>query len=89
VVVGRQYLDRVGGSIPVATIDRADPNALPGGPAAARPSITLADGLVIVAVDDPGAVADASPSSSLVVSPRDLTELLDMLGPGSRVLVRQ
>jgi hypothetical protein len=44
---------------------------------------------VIVAVDDPGAVADASPSSSLVVSPRDLTELLDMLGPGSRVLVRQ
>lgn len=89
VVVGRQYLDRVGGSIPVATINRVDPNALPGGPAAARPSITLADGLVIEAADDPGAVADASPSSSLVVSPRDLAELIDMLGPGSRILVRQ
>lgn len=89
VVVGRQYLDRVGGSIPVATINRVDPNALPGGPAAARPSITLADGLVIEAADDPGAVADASPSSSLVVSPRDLAELVDILGPGSRILIRQ
>jgi hypothetical protein len=89
VVVGRQYLDRVGGSIPVATINRGDPNALPGGPAAARPSITLADGLVIEAADDPAAVADASPSSSLVVSPRDLAELIDILGPGSRILVRQ
>lgn len=89
VVVGRQYLDRVGGSIPVATINRVDPNALPGGPAAARPSITLADGLMIEAADDPGAVADASPSSSLIVSPRDLAELIDILGPGSRILVRQ
>lgn len=88
-VVGRQYLDRIGGSIPVATINRADPNALPGGPAAGRPSITLADGLVIEAVDDPGTVADAAPSSSLVVSPRDLAELVDILGPGSRILIRQ
>ncbi|MGB8854803.1 MAG: LysM peptidoglycan-binding domain-containing protein [Pirellulales bacterium] len=89
VVVGRQYLDRVGGSIPVATINRADPNALPGGPAAARTSITLADGLVIEAVDDPAAMADAAPSSSLVVSSRDLAELIDILGPGSRILIRQ
>ena len=89
VVVGRQYLDRVGGSIPVATINRVDPNALLGGPAAARPSITLADGLMIEAADDPGAVADASPSSSLIVSPRDLAELIDILGPGSRILIRQ
>lgn len=89
VVVGRQYLDRVGGAIPVATINRVDPNALPGGPAAARPSITLADGLMIEAADDPGAVADASPSSSLIVSPRDLAELIDILGPGSRILIRQ
>ena len=89
VVVGRHYLERVGGSIPVATISRGDPNALPGGPAAGRPSITLADGLVIEAVDDPSAVADAAPSSSLVISPRDLAELIDILGPGSRVLIRQ
>ena len=89
VVVGRQYLDRVGGSIPVATINRVDPNALPGGPAAARPSIALADGLVIEAVDDPAAMADAAPSSSLVVSSRDLAELIDILGPGSRILIRQ
>lgn len=89
VVVGRQYLDRVGGSIPVATINRADPNALPGGPAAARTSIALADGLMIEAVDDPAAMADAAPSSSLVVSSRDLAELIDILGPGSRILIRQ
>lgn len=89
VVVGRHYLERVGGSIPVATISRGDPNALPGGPAAGRPSIALADGLMIEAVDDPGAVADAVPSSSLVISPRDLAELIDILGPGSRVLIRQ
>lgn len=89
VVVGRHYLERVGGSIPVATISRGDPNALPGGPAAGRPSIALADGLVIEAADDPGAVADTAPSSSLVISPRDLAELIDILGPGSRVLIRQ
>ncbi|NBX30307.1 LysM domain-containing protein [bacterium] len=89
VVVGRQYLERVGGSIPVAAINRVDPNALPGGPATARPTIALTDGLMIEAADDPAAVTDASPASSLVVSPRDLAELVDILGPGSRILVRQ
>lgn len=89
VVVGRQYLDRVGSSIPVVSINSIDPNALPGGPAAAKPAIALGDGMTIEAVDDPGAVADAAPSSSLVVSPRDLAELVDILGPGSRILVRQ
>ncbi len=89
VVVGRQYLDRVGSSIPVVSINSLDPNALPGGPAAAKPAIALGDGMTIEAVDDPGAVADAAPSSSLVVSPRDLAELIDILGPGSRILVRQ
>ena len=90
VVVGRQYLERVGSSIPVVSINNIDPNALPGGPAAsAKPAIALGDGMTIEAADDPGAVADAAPSSSLVVSPRDLAELVDILGPGSRILVRQ
>jgi hypothetical protein len=90
VVVGRQYLERVGSSIPVVAVNGIDPNALPGGPAAsAKLAIALGDGMTIEAVDDPGAVADVAPSSSLVVSPRDLAELIDILGPGSRILVRQ
>ena len=44
---------------------------------------------MIEAVDDPAAMADAAPSSSLVVSSRDLAELIDILGPGSRILIRQ
>jgi LysM repeat protein len=89
VVVGRQYLERVGSSIPVVSVHSIDPNALPGGPAAPKPVIALGEGMTIEAVDDPGAVADAAPSSSLVVSPRDLAEIVDILGPGSRILVRQ
>jgi hypothetical protein len=34
-------------------------------------------------------LADTVAPSSVVVSERDLAELLDILGPGSRVLVRQ
>jgi hypothetical protein len=34
-------------------------------------------------------VTDNVPPSSLIVSVRDLDELIDILGPGSRVLVRQ
>lgn len=89
VVIGRQYLERVGSSIPVVAINSLDPNALPGGPAAPKPSIALGEGMTIDAMDDPGAVADSAPSSSIVVSPRDLAELVDILGPGSRILVRQ
>jgi hypothetical protein len=49
----------------------------------------LADGLVIEAADDPTLVPDDAAPASLVVSARDLAELLDILGPGSSVLVRQ
>jgi len=52
-------------------------------------AIVLGEGLVIEAVDDPTAVSDNVPQSSLIVSARDLDELIDILGPGSRVLVRQ
>jgi LysM repeat protein len=86
-VVGRQFLDRVGGSLPVVEVSRGEAPA--GQPATLRRRIALGDGLVIEAVDDPGIVTDNAPQSSLVVSVRDLDELIDILGPGSRVLVRQ
>jgi hypothetical protein len=49
----------------------------------------LADGLGIEAAEDPGVASESSPATSLVVSGRDLAELIDLLGPGSKVLVRQ
>ncbi len=88
VVIGREYLTRVGSVLPVATVSRgASDRAQPGVPP--RKSIGLGGGFVIEAADDPAANADATPVTSLVVSVRDLEELLDILGPGSRVLVRQ
>jgi hypothetical protein len=94
VVVGRQFLARVGGSISVAEVHRGAGREIQavGGAVSdpgAKPSIVLADGLVIEAAEDPGIASDNSPATSLVVSVRDLTELLDILGPGSKVLVRQ
>jgi hypothetical protein len=94
VVVGRQFLARVGSSIPVAEVHRGagrDIQAVGGAVSSAgvKPSIVLADGLVIEAAEDPGIASDNSPATSLVVSVRDLAELLDILGPGSKVLVRQ
>ena len=56
---------------------------------AAKPAIVLADGLVIEAAEDPGVASESSPATSLVVSVRDFAELIDLLGPGSKVLVRQ
>jgi len=87
VLVGRQYLARVGGALPVVDVSRGA--AAPAGAATLRRSIVLGEGLVIEAVDDPTAVSDNVPQSSLIVSVRDLDELIDILGPGSRVLVRQ
>lgn len=90
VVVGRQFLSHVGSAIPVAEIRRG--HQLPAGTPeekASTCSILLADGLMIEALDDPGAAGDSLPVTSLVVSVRDLGELIDILGPGSRVLIRQ
>jgi hypothetical protein len=90
VTVGRQFLDRVGGSLPVVSVQRGGPDAatVPGGPAP-RAAIILGDGMAIEASDPAGFAGDAAPQASLVVAPQDLAELLDILGPGSRVLVRQ
>jgi hypothetical protein len=44
---------------------------------------------VIESAEDPGVANDLSPVTSLVMAVRDLEELIDILGPGSRVLVRQ
>jgi hypothetical protein len=94
VVVGRQCLGRVGSSIPVVEVRRGGTGAVQAAAATlpdagAKPSIVLGDGFIIEAAEDPGVVSDTSPATSLVVSVRDLEELLDLLGPGSKVLVRQ
>lgn len=90
-IVGRRYLDKVGAALPVVDLQRgaAGSAPIPVGTASLRKAIVLGEGLVIEAVDDPAAVADAVPQTSLVTSVRDLDELLDILGPASRVLVRQ
>jgi len=96
VVVGRQLRERVGGSLSVLAA-RQD---APGGPAdgvtqaawgqTAPRAITLSDGIVIEAVADPTLASEENVApTSLVVSDRDLAELTDILGPGSRVLIRQ
>ena len=86
IVVGRDFLARVGSSLEVAEIRRAAPGQAVGSAASA---VVLAEGLLIEGADDPaGAVDDATPAS-LVVAARDLDELLDILGPGSSILVRQ
>ena len=95
VVVGRQFQGRVGGSIPVVDVRRGpgrDVQAVAAtspDPSSTKSSILLGEGLVIEAAEDPGVVSDNSPATSLVVSVRDLDELLDILGPGARVLIRQ
>jgi len=94
VVVGRQCLGRVGSSIPVVEVRRGATSGVQAAAATvpdatAKPSIVLGDGFVIEAAEDPGVISDTSPATSLVVSVRDLEELLDLLGPGSKVLVRQ
>lgn len=97
VVVGRQVEERVGSSLAVAEVRRGgEPARQPAatqvsfpGPADQGLSIALGEGLTIEAVDDLNALGDAAPSSSLVISARDLRELVDILGPGSHVLVRR
>lgn len=91
VVVGRRYLEKVGVSLPVLEMQHGfgGGTAIPAGTASLRKAIVLGEGLVIEGVDDPVAVADAAPQTSLVMSARDLEELLDILGPASRILVRQ
>jgi LysM repeat protein len=98
VVIGRRVQERVGASLAVAEIRRDAPSQ-PTAVAAqvsylqqaesGGPSIVLSDGLRIEAADDPLAVSDAAPETSLIVSARDLTELIDILGLGSSVLIRQ
>lgn len=95
VVAGRQVQDRIGASLAVIDVRRG--GAAAAGPAAqvaylANPggkSIVLGDGLSIEAVDDPSQISDRAPSASLVVAAGDLDEIIDILGPGSHVLVRK
>jgi len=100
VVVGRQFESRVGTSLPVKRVRRAPRPA--AAPVAATPvaqvaheeeqslpkQILIEGGLVIEAAEDPAAVVESAAAKSLVVSSRDLDELVDILGEGSRVFVK-
>ena len=97
VVVGRQVRERIGGTLPVVSVQGGESPAEPQGPAAqvawSQPgprSIALSEGLAIAGAADPSVIGEeAVPPGTLVVAARDLDELVDILGPGSRVLVRQ
>jgi len=97
VVVGRQIRERVGSAVPVVSAQQGTAPPEQTGPAMqvawAQPgprSIALAGGLSIAGVADPATVSDDTvPGTSLIVAERDLAELADILGQGSRVLVRQ
>ena len=86
VVVGREFLPGWARRCRSTEIRRD----AAGQPGSRRPSCDrLDDGLVIEGADDPAVVADDAAPASLIVSARDFDELLDILGPGSSVLVRQ
>ena len=97
VVIGRQLHDRIGASLNVVDVRRGTSSSEPQGPAvqvayappAGPKSILLSDGMAIEAVEELALMVDAVPGSSLIMASRDLDELLDILGPGSHVLVRQ
>ncbi|MFM7183476.1 MAG: LysM peptidoglycan-binding domain-containing protein [Planctomycetota bacterium] len=94
VVIGRDFVSRVGSAIAVTDVRRdfaADPRSgfQAQGVATDRPAIVLADGLLIEAVDDPGSSSENSPSTTLLISRREFADIVDILGPGSKVLVRQ
>jgi len=85
VVVGSRFESSVGRVLPVVEVRRGGAAATP----TARPArgLVLAEDLVIEAGETTGP-ASAGQSGSLIVSSRDLDELIDILGPGSMVLVR-
>lgn len=96
VLVGRQVKERIGATLPVVATQGDQPVAQQGLAAQvawsqpAPKSIALSEGLAIVGVADPATIVeDAIPPTSLFVADQDLAELVDILGPGSRVLVRQ
>jgi LysM repeat protein len=97
VIVGRGVRDRIGVTVPVVAVQRGAVPAEQAGPAAqvawSQPgprAIALGEGLAIEAVPDPSTVPDETvPGTSLLVSERDLDDLADILGAGSRVILRQ
>ena len=97
VVIGRQIHDRIGASIPVLDVRRGvlthdQPSVasqVAYNSATGKKLILLGEGMSLEAVEDISLVTESAPGSSLVVSTRDLDELLDILGPGSQVLVRR
>jgi hypothetical protein len=90
ITVGREFLPRVGSSLPVQEVRRGTAGGDPAAAAGpAKPAIILADGLLIQPADDPAIISEDAAPTSLIVSARDFAELADILGPGSSVLVRQ
>ncbi|MFM7521928.1 MAG: LysM peptidoglycan-binding domain-containing protein [Planctomycetota bacterium] len=84
-VIGRAVTDRVG--VSVAVVDVRSTGA--AGDPAARRTLVLADGMAIEAIDDPAAHASGAVGSTVLVASRDFAELVEILGPGSHVLVRR
>jgi hypothetical protein len=87
VVLGRGVADRIGSS--VAVIDVRPAGLSTDHASGPRRSLVLADGLAIEAVDDPATLTDAAVGSTVLVAIRDFADLVDILGPGSHVLVRR
>lgn len=92
--IGQGFNDRSGSSVRLietrreagSTGGRAVPVAYQP---AEGPAILLGDGLQIRPAGDPGFVASTPAESVLLVSAADFTDLADILGEGSHVLIRQ
>lgn len=98
-VAGRDVQGRVGSSFVVERVRRGGASATQArsdGPVQqasheegqGEKRILLDGGFSIDAAEDPVAAADSASGTSLIVSARDLDELVDILGGGSRIFVK-
>ena len=94
VVVGPGVVERAEQSLAVVAIQRGGPDATMHAvgfrqpqPGSGERRIQLEGDLVIVGADDPLTIADAPPERQIIVANRDLDDLIDILGPASRVRI--
>lgn len=93
VAIGRGFSARTGSSVQFLEV-KGDTNLASGPvPVAYQPSqhsaIMLSDNLRIEPAAEPGFVASSPDEQVLLVSTADYADLVDILGPGSQLLVRQ
>jgi LysM repeat protein len=94
VAIGNAFSARTGSSVQFLEMQPASPQPASGAvpvayQAATHSAITLSDGLRIEPSADPGFVASTPAEQVLLVSLADFADLVDILGPGSQLLVRQ